>query len=119
MWPDSFPVRVLILSISGLSVNDFRLTFSLVIDLEDGKYLGISFKFSDFERVKPVTVGCKMTVMDRMGQLIKNTLELKRTLGVDEEWNLPPYFKEKLYPSTIARHLRSIVCEIHLCDGID
>ncbi|GFY58697.1 hypothetical protein TNIN_195271 [Trichonephila inaurata madagascariensis] len=97
MWPDSFPVRVRILPISGLSVKDFWLTFSLAIDMEGGKYLEISFKLSCFKGVRLVTMGCKMTVINRMGQSIKNTLDLKRNLGVDEEWNLPPYFTEKLY----------------------
>ncbi|GFY54669.1 hypothetical protein TNIN_111231 [Trichonephila inaurata madagascariensis] len=78
--------------------------------MKGGKYPRISLQFSGFKKVVPIFVVCKMTVMDRMGKSM-NPTEFKRTVVGDEEYNLPLYFWEEMYPRAIAWQIKvSWVC---------
>ncbi|GFY24715.1 hypothetical protein TNCV_1017611 [Trichonephila clavipes] len=118
MWPDSFPTHVRILPLVELIASDLIVTFSLSRDSESRKYLGISFQFSGFNKCRPTFMACKMSVINQMDQS-ENLSEFQRTFVSDEEWNSPPYFKEEIYPSTSARQLKSLRCELSMCDGTD
>ncbi|GFU27718.1 hypothetical protein NPIL_344191 [Nephila pilipes] len=117
-WPETFPRQVRILPISGLTVKDLMVSFSLAKDPEGRKYLGISFQFSNFFKYRPVNVRCKMGVVNRNGFTI-DSLECGHVFVNDEEWILPPYFTEEKYPREVTPDARCLKCEVLMCDGID
>ncbi|GFR25589.1 hypothetical protein TNCT_320911 [Trichonephila clavata] len=118
MWPDSFPTHVRILPLVDISASDLIVTFSLSRDSGGGKYLGISFQFSFFNKCRPIFMVCKMSVVNQMDQSI-NPWKFQTTFIRDEEWNLPPYFKQEIYDSKFPPQLKSLRCEVSMCDGSD